>query len=618
MSDSLHEARRRRDEAEEKEALTNQGDAKHLLRLIQYLAPMKWSVILAISVSIFTALLMLAPMVIIQYAIDEYIAHGDMRGVWYMAGLLLAAQVALFALDGWNNYFISVIGNKAMASLRMDVFGHLQQQPISFFNRNPVGRLITRVTGDVNTLYELFAQGVIGIFQQVFFLLAVVGLLLWTNWKLTLWVMLIMPAVILLSRNFGRRIRETYRLIRVRLARLNAYLQENLTGMKTVQAFTREDIQYDRLHELNGSHRDAHIATVFQYSIYYPLVELLCAIGFAIVVYKGGIERLDANAAQALGAAIGVVSVGQLALFVQSLERFFMPIRDLSEKYNLVLSAIAASDRLFKLLDRKPEITDPPQPKQVAPLSNAVTFENTWFAYNDEEWVLRDVSFSVGKGQTIAVVGPTGAGKSTLMSLLCRFHDVQKGSIKVDGIDVREMRQHDLRAKIAIVLQDVFLFYGSVASNIRLGETDITDDELREVARAVHADEFISRLPKGYDNGVKERGATLSTGQKQLLSFARALAFDPEILILDEATSNIDTETELLIQDALRTLLAGRTALVIAHRLSTIQRADKILVMHHGRIAESGTHDELLARDGLYRKLYELQFKDQPVSNVAS
>jgi ATP-binding cassette subfamily B multidrug efflux pump len=618
MSDSLHEARRRRDEAEEKEALTNQGDAKHLLRLIQYLAPMKWSVILAISVSIFTALLMLAPMVIIQYAIDEHIAHGNMRGVWYMAAALLAAQIALFALDGWNNYYISVIGNKAMAALRMDVFAHLQQQPISFFNRNPVGRLITRVTGDVNTLYELFAQGIIGIFQQVFFLLAVVGLLFWTNWKLTLWVMLIMPAVILLSRNFGRKVRETYRLIRVRLARLNSFLQENLTGMKTVQAFTREDIQYDRLHELNGSHRDAHIATVFQYSIYYPLVELLCAVGFAIVVYKGGLERLDANASTAVGAMIGVVSVGQLALFVQSLERFFMPIRDLSEKYNLVLSAIAASDRLFKLLDRKAEIADLTTPAQVGPLAKGISFENTWFAYNDEEWVLRDVSFNVGKGQTIAVVGPTGAGKSTLMSLLCRFHDVQKGAIKVDGVDVREMRQHDLRAKIAIVLQDVFLFYGSVASNIRLGETAISDERLRDVARAVHADEFIMKLPKGYDNGVKERGATLSTGQKQLLSFARALAFNPEILILDEATSNIDTETELLIQDALKTLLAGRTALVIAHRLSTIQRADKILVMHHGKIAEAGTHDELLARDGLYRKLYELQFKDQPVSNVAS
>lgn len=618
MSDTLHEARRHRDEAEEKEALTNQGDARHLLRLIQYLAPMKWSVALAIGLSIFTALLMLAPMVIIQYAIDEYIAHGDMRGVWMMAGALLAAQVALFALDGWNNYFISVIGNRAMAALRMDVFAHLQQQPISFFNRNPVGRLITRVTGDVNTLYELFAQGIIGIFQQVFFLLAVVGLLFWTNWKLTLWVMLIMPAVILLSRNFGRRVRETYRLIRVRLARLNSFLQENLTGMKTVQSFTREDIQYDRLYELNGSHRDAHIATVFQYSIYYPLVELLCAVGFAIVVYKGGVERLDANASAALGAMIGVVSVGQLALFVQSLERFFMPIRDLSEKYNLVLSAIAASDRLFKLLDRKPEIADPASPAHVGPLASGIEFDKTWFAYKDEEWVLRDVSFTVGKGQTIAVVGPTGAGKSTLMSLLCRFHDVQKGSVKIDGIDVREMRQHDLRAKIAIVLQDVFLFYGSVASNIRLGQSDITDERLREVARAVHADEFITKLPKGYDNGVKERGATLSTGQKQLLSFARALAFDPEILILDEATSNIDTETELLIQDALKTLLAGRTALVIAHRLSTIQRADKILVMHHGRIAEAGTHDELLARDGLYRKLYELQFKDQPTANVAS
>ncbi len=612
MSRVSEDLRRKRDQEEEREALTSTGDATHLRRLIRYLAPMRRRVLIAIATSITTALLMLAPMWVIQHTIDEHILKGNMEGVVWMAVVLLVVQAVLAGLDAWNNYHIAQIGNNAMTQLRLDVFNHLQRQSASFFGRNPVGRLVTRVTGDVNALYELFSQGLIGIFQQVFFLVAVIGLLFWTNWRLTLWVLLIMPGVVIVSRNFGRGIQRTYRLTRVRLSRLNAFLQENLTGMKTVQAFTREALQFGRFRDLNAAHRDAHIDTVFQYAIYFPMVEFLAAVGFAIVIYKGGLDRLDTPGMKALA---GTVTVGQLALFVQALERFFMPIRDLSEKYNVVLSAIAASDRLFKLLDQKPGVEDPAQPAPAAPMARGIRFDHVHFAYNDAEWVLRDVSFDVARGQTVAVVGPTGAGKSTLMSLLCRFHDVQQGSITIDGVDVRAMRQHDLRARIAIVLQDVFLFHGTVKGNIRLGEEDITDEEVVAAARAVHAEPFILKLAKGYDNGVKERGATLSTGQKQLLSFARALAFDPEILILDEATSNIDTETELLIQDALARLLAGRTALVIAHRLSTIKRADKILVMHHGRIAEEGTHDELLAKDGLYRKLYDLQFKEEAASN---
>ncbi len=615
MSKASEDLRRKRDHEEEREALASGGDAAHLRRLVRYLAPMRTRVLVAIATSIATALLMLAPMWVIQHTIDGPILGGDMGGVVRMALVLLVVQAVLAALDAWNNYHIAQIGNHAMTQLRLDVFDHLQRQSAAFFSRNPVGRLVTRVTGDVNALYELFSQGLIGIFQQVFFLLAVVGLLFWTNWRLALWVMLIMPGVVAVSINFGRGIQRTYRLTRVRLSRLNAFLQENLTGMKTVQAFTREALQFGRFRDLNAAHRDAHIDTVFQYAIYFPMVEFLAAVGFAIVIYKGGLDRLDTPGMKALA---GTVTVGQLALFVQALERFFMPIRDLSEKYNVVLSAIAASDRLFKLLDTKPAVDDPADPVPFAPMREGIRFEHVHFAYNEGEWVLRDVSFEVRKGQTVAVVGPTGAGKSTLMSLLCRFHDVQQGRITIDGVDVRHMRQHDLRRRIAIVLQDVFLFHGTVKGNIRLGEESITDEQVVAAARAVHAEPFVLKLARGYDNGVKERGATLSTGQKQLLSFARALAFDPEILILDEATSNIDTETELLIQDALARLLAGRTALATAHRLSTIKRADKILVMHHGRIAEEGTHDELLARDGLYRKLYELQFKDEPQGGRAA
>jgi ATP-binding cassette subfamily B protein len=566
-------------------------------------------VAIAVLGNIATALLLLAPMLIVQRAIDGPIAQKDLRGLFMLAGVFLAVQAALFALDAWCQYYVAKIGNRAMSAMRMELFARIQQQPMSFFHRNPVGRLVTRLTGDVNTLYDFFAQGIVGLFQQVFFLVAVLGLLFAVNWRLTLWLMPIAPAILFVSRRFGDNIRITYRITRVRLARLNTFLQESITGMKTVQAFGREALQMRRFSDLNALHRDAHLDTIFQYAVFFPAIEFLCALGYAIVIWRGGAQHTGTPVTAT--AAAGAVTVGQLALFVQALERFFGPVRELSEKYNLVLSAVAASDRLFRLLERVPEIQDPPAPVEPAPLSRAIEFKDVWFAYTAEDWVLRGLSFRVEKGQTVAVVGPTGAGKSTIMSLLCRFHDVQKGSIEIDGVDLRAMRQADLRRRIAIVLQDVFLFHGTVAGNIRLGNTEITDEQVRAAARAVNAEPFIEALPKGYGNGVKERGATLSVGQKQLLSFARALAFDPEILILDEATSNIDTETELLIQDALGRMLKGRTALVIAHRLSTVQRADRIIVMHHGRIVEEGTHKALLAKDGVYRRLYELQFKEQ-------
>lgn len=608
MMEASAQARRIRDREEEQEALRHTGDWRQLKRLLGYLKPMRDQIILAIAFASTTALLMIAPMYMLMAAIDGPIARGDWSAVLWIGAVLFLIQIVLMSMDAWNHYFISKIGQRAMRTLRMDVFRHLQRQPLSFFDKNPVGRLVTRLTSDVNTLFELFSQGIVGVFQQMVFLVAVLVMLFWTNWKLTMWVLFVVPAVYVISWNFRKYVSIAYRIIRVRLARMNTFLQENLTGVKSVQAFTREKEQFARFEELNQASLVSQQQTVFQYAIYFPAVELLAALGFAMVIWRGGLDRIAATPEGA--AMIGAVTVGQLALFVQALERFFMPIRDLSEKYNVVLSGIASGDRLFRLLDHAPEIADPPDPQPIGVMQHSIEFRNVWFAYKDEQWVLKDVSFTVPKGKSFAFVGATGSGKSTIMALLCRFYEPQKGDILIDGINIRRLRQEDLRKKIAIVLQDVFLFYGTVSGNIRLGDDTIIEDRVRNAAQAVGAEPFILRLPKGYDSGVKERGATLSTGQKQLLSFARALAFDPEILVLDEATASIDTETEQQIQRALETVLEGRTSLVIAHRLSTIQKADRILVLHHGQIAESGKHGELLAMDGLYRRLYQLQFSE--------
>jgi ATP-binding cassette subfamily B protein len=541
-------------------------------------------------------------LVIIQYTIDEYIQPGVMAGVIIMTGALLLFQILMFFLEKSSWFLIARIGQFAMRDLRLDIFNHIQSQPLRFFDRNPVGRLITRLTSDVNALNELFAQGVVGVFQQILQLVFILGLLFYYNWQLTLWIMPTIPLIMIASYNFRNNVYVSYRLTRVRLSRLNSFMQENVTGMRTVQANTRESSQYDSFDHLNDEHRDAHLKTVFQYALFFPIVEIVTALGFAIVLWKGGFQYLKPGAA---------VTVGELALFMSALDRFFTPIKDLSEKYNILQSAIAAGERLFNLLDRKAEIKDAENPVPVGPLSQSIEFRDVWFAYNDDEWVLKGVSFVVPKGETIAIVGPTGSGKTTLMSLLCRFYEIQRGQILIDGIDIKEMKQADLRQKIAIVLQDVFLFYGTVKENIRLGNEAISDEKVHQVAEETGFDYFIQKLPKGYDSGVRERGATLSTGQKQLLSFARALAFDPEVLVLDEATANVDTETEERLQAAVAKLCAGRTSLVIAHRLSTIQRSHKILVLHHGHLLEEGTHEQLLQKNGLYRKLYELQYKEE-------
>ncbi len=606
--EQIREDRRARYREEDREALEKKGDLRQMRRLLEYLRPRSKDVGVAVGLSVLIAILTPAPMILVKYAIDLYILKGALGGVIGISLLLIVTQVVLFYLDKKSQYLIAEIGQLTMRDLRLELFRHIQSQPLRFFDRNPVGRLITRVTSDVNVLNEMFAQGVVGLFQQIFSLVVIIGVLFYFNWELTLWVLVVLPFIAIASYNFRNNVFISYRLTRVRLSRMNTFMQENITGMRTVQSNGREGSQFETFDHLNSTHRDAHIDTVFQYALFFPLVEVVSTLGVALVLWRGGINYLEAGA---IGAA---VTVGQLALFIQALERFFQPIKDLSEKYNVVQSAIAASERLFVLLDTKPTIVDTANAKEVGPLKEGIEFRDVWFAYNPGEWVLKGVSFRVEKGKSLAVVGPTGSGKTTLMSLLCRFYEVQKGAILIDGVDIREMTQEDLRAKIAIVMQDVFLFHGTVAENIRLGNQAISDERIEQVSRETGFADFVDRFPNRYRTGVRERGATLSTGQKQLLSFTRALAFDPEVLILDEATANIDTESEERLQGAVATLCAGRTSLVIAHRLSTIQRADRILVIHHGQLVEQGTHEELIAMDGMYRRLYRLQYGERTES----
>jgi ATP-binding cassette subfamily B protein len=531
-----------------------------------------------------------------------------------------------------------------MYDMRKQLFAHLQRLQMSFFDRNPVGRLVTRVTTDVDVLNDLFASGMVAIFGDIFSLLSIVVVMLKMDYKLALLTFSVLPIIVLVTAAFRRAVRDSYRRIRVAIARINAYLQEHITGMTVLQLFNREERSFQEFEKINRVHMEAFKDSILAYGLFYPAVELLGTMAVAIILYRGGGMALH-----------GLVTVGTAIAFIQYSQRFFRPIQDLSDKYNLLQAAMASSERIYKLLDTPVTITDPgPLPvvrgpwsvaeapnkpllatptdhdqqttdngprttdkaeTQPAPLpSSLVEFRHVGFAYKDEHRVLENVSFSIEPGETVAVVGHTGAGKTTLTNLLLRFYDVQEGQVLFDGVDIRQLRLRDLRKNFGIVLQDPFLFSGSIASNIRLGSEWITDRQIREAARQVSLLEFIDGLPGGFQEPVKERGATLSVGQKQLLSFARALAHNPRILILDEATSSVDAETEHLLRDGLHRLIENRTSLVIAHRLSTIQNASKIVVMHKGRIREVGSHQELLQKQGIYFKLYQLQYKDQEVS----
>jgi ATP-binding cassette subfamily B protein len=605
----------------EEEVLGKAYDSRLMRRLLTYLWPYRWRALISLVLTVLSAPLVLAGPPLTKAAIDLFLAPTDAaqqsgfalflkniadrvglggsayEGIVFISIVFLIANLAAFAVQYTQAVVMQAMGQSIMYDLRQEVFAHLQRLPIQFYDRNPVGRLMTRLTTDVDALNEMFTAGVIVIFGDVAMILYIVIWMFQVNWKLALVSFAILPLLVMITTWFRLGARASFRAVRVRIARINAFLQEHITGMPVVQLFNREDREIRRFEEINDSHRKANIDTIFYYAIFYPSVEIIGSIGIGLIIWYGGGQVLRE-----------AVTIGTLMAFIQLARSFYEPISDISEKYNILQSAMASSERIFRLLDEPVTIDSPEKPTRIGRAQGKIEFRNVWFAYKNEDWVLKDVSFTVEPGQRVAFVGHTGAGKTTITNLLLRFYDVQRGEILLDGVNIRELELEELRSNFSIVLQDVFLFSGDIAGNVRLGDDRISDDKLRQAVEQVHADTFINRLPQKYATELRERGAGLSVGEKQLISFARALAFDPRILILDEATSSIDTDTEILIRDAVEKLMEGRTSLVVAHRLSTIQSVDKIIVMHKGEIREVGSHQDLLAMRGLYWRLYQLQF----------
>jgi ATP-binding cassette subfamily B protein len=587
-------------------------DGRLMRRLLTYLRPYRGQVIVAVVAIIGHSALDLAPPYLTKVVIDRYIPVGDLGGLGSIAVLYLAALIASFLLEYLQTWTMQVIGQKIMFDLRTQLVSHLHRLDLRFYDRNPVGRLMTRITTDVDVLNELFTSGVVSVFGDVFTLIGIMGVLIWMDWRLAIAAFSVLPLIAGITHWFRVNARQSYRTVRTWIARINAYLQERITGMATVQLYRREQRDFDAFDEIDRKHRDANVQSIFYYAVFYPAVELVGALAASLILWVGG-ARLIFDGSDPL-------TLGALVAFLQYSQRFFRPISDLSEKFNILQGAMASSERIFGLLDTPVEISSQAEP----PTRNSRTehdskrgswkgpgvirLENVSFSYVEGEPVLKNVSFEVRPGERIGIVGATGSGKTTVVSLLLRFYDVQSGRITVDGVDIRDIALADLRSLFGLVLQDVQLFAGTIAGNVRLGNDAISDDDVRRALDAVHASSFVDRLPHGLSSVVAERGSTLSVGQKQLLSFARALAFDPRVLVLDEATSSVDTDTELLIRDALKVVMRGRTTIAIAHRLSTIQDMDRILVMHRGELREAGTHQELLALRGIYHRLYELQF----------
>jgi ATP-binding cassette subfamily B protein len=642
---------------QEDDPISRSYDTRLLLRLLGYLRPYRTAVAVSFVLILLMAGLDLVGPYLTKIAIDRHIARGDAQGLLGVAALYIAALLAGFGVRFAQVYVLQLTGQRIMLDMRRQIFAHLQRLHVGYFDRNPVGRLMTRVTTDVDAVNELFTSGVVTVFGDLFTLLGIMGVMLWMNWRLALVTFAVIPLFFLVTDWFRRGARESFREVRKCVARINAFLQENITGMTVVQLFRREQRNQAAFAGVNRDHADANLKSIFYYAVFYPAIDILAALAIALILLYGGGRVLA-----------GALTLGALVAFVQYSERFWRPISDLSEKFNILQAAMASSERIFALLDTPPAVEAPPRPLRLPSVRGRVSFEGVWFSYararaeeaaqhplaqqeaargagftpaeragvlggaaqhplaqqeaargagftpaeraEETDWVLREIDFAVEPGRSVALVGATGAGKTSVISLLARFYDAQRGRVTLDGVDVRELDPAQLRASLALVLQDVHLFSGTIASNIRLGSA-LSDERVRAAARAVHAEGFIQALPQGYETEVRERGATLSVGQKQLLSFARALAHDPRVLILDEATSSVDTESERLIQDALKLLLRGRTAIVIAHRLSTIQNVDEILVLHKGRIRERGSHQALLAQRGLYWRLYQLQYKDQ-------
>jgi ATP-binding cassette subfamily B protein len=597
----------------EEEVVGKAYDSRLMRRLLRYMLPYKRTVFIALAFLLADSLLQLAGPLLTKIAIDKYLAPNGSRslldpylspdpwtGMTQISVLYLLATIGVLATEFMQTYLMQWTGQNAMFDLRREIMTHIQRLDIAFFDKNPVGRLVTRVTTDVDVLNDLFTSGLVTIIADILVLTFVVATMFRLSPGLTVLTLTVLPLVVLVTSMFRRSVANSYRRIRVAIAKINAYLQEHVNGITVLQLFNREEKSREEFKRINQEHMDAFKDSIFAYGWFYPVVEFLSMLALVMIMVYGGL-RIRA----------GALSLGILVAFLQYGMRFFRPIQDLSEKYNILQGAMAASERIFKLLDTPVSVKSPEKPASVPTIPISIEFDHVWFAYNEEDWVLQDVSFRIEPAETIAVVGHTGAGKTTLTNLLLRFYDIQMGTIRLGGIDIRSFDLQELREQFSIVLQDPYLFTGSIAENIRLGTEDISDEDLTEAASKVNVKEFVEGLPHGFEEEVRERGGGLSTGQKQLISFARALAHDPRILILDEATSSVDTETEIRVREALGHLVAGRTSIIIAHRLSTIQRADRIFVMHKGRLRETGTHQELLAIRGIYYKLYQLQYKDQ-------
>jgi ATP-binding cassette, subfamily B, multidrug efflux pump len=667
----------------EEEVLGKAYDSRLMKRLLKYLRPYKWQTALALTAIIIKAGADVLGPYLTKIAIDKYLvkvpglrspfdtflSSKPLVGIAQIAAIYIGLLSFSFLLEFLQTYFMQWTGQMVMFDLRSQIFRHLQRMHIGFYDRNPVGRLVTRVTTDVDALNELFTSGVVSIFEDVFVLVGILAIMLGMNWRLALITFAVLPLIGFATKIFRDKVRDSYRRIRVAIARINAYLQEHVSGMVVLQLFNREERAFKKFSQVNAVHMDAFKDAIMAHAVYYPVVEILSSIAIACVIWFGGNDVIRHTPSSAIAVELSrtkllafhvvrtVTTLGVLVAFMQYAQRFFRPIQDLSEKYNILQSAMAASERVFKLIDTPVDITS--LAVTVRPEGpGRIEFEHVWFAYRtilaeearpesarapradrplrlstrfeesavsghghrpagELDWVLRDVSFTINPGETVAIVGHTGAGKTTIISLLMRFYDVQRGAIKIDGVDVKDMDLAQLRRRFGVVLQDPFLFTGTIAGNIRLGTAWIKDGDVEQAAEDVNLAEFVRSLPGKFQEEVRERGSTLSTGQKQLISFARALAHDPKILILDEATSSVDTETEFRVRDALSHMVEGRTSVIIAHRLSTVQRADKIIVMHKGHVREIGTHQELLAQRGIYYKLYQLQYKDQEIGTPA-
>ena len=596
----------------EEEQLAKLYDSHAARRLIGYLGPYRRMVVVAFAMTIGLNLVRQVGPLLTKWAIDNYVkpaSEGAIKldqafhGITILSLVYISTLLIILGVGYLQDVLLNTIGQRVMYDLREQIFGKLQSIEVAFYDSNPVGRLITRLTTDVDALNELFTSGIVEVLGDIVLIAGALGMMFYFNWRLAFVSLMVVPLLIAATAWFRRGAREGFRRVRTRIARLNAFTQEHISGAQTVQLFNREKKALGQFSEINADHLKANLDTIFYYAVFYPLVNLISAVGIAAIVWYGGGQVIQK-----------AITIGTLVAFLQYTQRLWQPIQDISDKYNIFQAAVVASERIFRLIDTPNNIVSPENPsapRQNARANGRIEFRNVWFAYKDEDWVLKDVSFSVSPGESVAFVGATGSGKTTITNLLMRFYDIQSGAILLDGVDIREWDLRRLRENFAVVLQDVFLFSGDVASNIRLGNKSIDDERVKWAAREVRAAGFIENLPHTYSTRVWERGAGFSVGQKQLISFARALAFDPRILILDEATSSIDTETEQLIQQAIERLMADRTSLIIAHRLSTIQRVNKIIVLHKGEIREMGSHQELLSRRGIYYKLYQLQYKEQ-------